>query len=108
MIPTSPSDLAASHPSLSGEDLKPIGGVMHPFSNHVIQSRGGGGVVLYRHLFVIKNVFKLSELHFSEVTYKIHTLMAPPGFSDLPTALQSQSRMIIELVKLQRPFAEKF
>ena len=40
LIRTLPSDLAAGHPSLSGEDLSPIGGVMHPFSNHVIQSRG--------------------------------------------------------------------
>ena len=33
-------------------------------------------VVLYRYLFVKKNVFNWSELHFSEVTsYKIHTLI---------------------------------
>ena len=33
-------------------------------------------LVLYRYLFVKKNVFNLPELHFSEVTfYKIHTLI---------------------------------
>ena len=58
---------------------------MHPFSNHVIQSRalhagvsfprGAGGVVLQRYFFVMKKVFNYSELHFSKGTfYKIHTL----------------------------------
>ena len=63
---------------------------MHPFSNHVIQSRtlhagvsfprGAGGVVLQRYFFVMKKVFNYSELHFSKVTYKIHPLMVSPDF----------------------------